>query len=158
MISRKTSVFTSHPRCKQCVLRQECVPLPVVRPLVFPQDAPGSTFLRNLFVLYLSFDTAQNDIYHGCIMVIYGLRVTLCFCTSGSLSRLAASGFALAFSVALLPRTSRFVFAFCSLCSHVRHLQLVSVIESVSVSIFLHTLTGSTPQFPGIKSTDGEST
>ena len=30
MISRETSVFTSHPRRKQCVLRQECVPLPVV--------------------------------------------------------------------------------------------------------------------------------
>ena len=30
MISRKTSVFTSHPRRKQCVFRQECVPLPVV--------------------------------------------------------------------------------------------------------------------------------
>ena len=31
MISHKTCVFTSHPRRKQCVLRQECVPLPVVR-------------------------------------------------------------------------------------------------------------------------------
>ena len=30
MISRKTSVFTSHPRRKQCVLRQECVPLPML--------------------------------------------------------------------------------------------------------------------------------
>ena len=28
MISRETSVFTSHPRRGQCVLHQECVPLP----------------------------------------------------------------------------------------------------------------------------------
>ena len=28
MISRETSIFTSHPRRRQCVLRQECVPLP----------------------------------------------------------------------------------------------------------------------------------
>ena len=31
MISRETSVFTSHPRRRQCILCQDCVPLPVVK-------------------------------------------------------------------------------------------------------------------------------
>ena len=29
-ISRETSIFTSHPRHRQCVLRQECVPFPML--------------------------------------------------------------------------------------------------------------------------------